>query len=54
MENKIVTKLTCLSTLIATELSKNKTLEELLELKILLSQVSTTISTIYSLRITKK
>jgi len=53
MENKKIADLTYLSTLIATELTKNKNLSELYELKVLLSQISCTISTIYALKISK-
>ena len=54
MENNKASKLTYLSTLIATELTKNKSFDELCELKILLSQVSNTVSTICSLKALKK
>ena len=53
MENKRPSDLACLATLIATELTKNKSTKEICELKILLSQITATISTIYSLKTCK-
>jgi len=54
MNKKKSVNLTYLSTMIATELTKDKSLEEICELKILLSQVCCTVSTIYSLKLTEK
>lgn len=53
MEKEKSCSLTYLSTIIATELTKDKSVEEIYELKILLSQISCTISTIYSLKLIK-
>lgn len=46
MQNKKASDLTYLSTLIAVELTKNKSLKEIFELKALLGQVLSTLSTI--------
>ena len=53
MSDKEACENTYLATIIATELTRHMSLEEMCELKTLLSQVCCTISTIISLKINK-